>query len=187
MSVESSRRLRRRIYTRRGDSGETALVTGPRVLKDHHRIQAVGEIDELSSVIGMARVEPLPPARDALLRRVQVDLMRLAAELANGNPTRLESRCMLPEDIEWLEQEIDRLEFGLIPLQQFVLPGGCRSAATLHWARTVCRRAERSVVTVMRKEPPVSPSLLIYLNRLADLLFVLARCENNDHGTEEFP
>lgn len=182
----STRPTRKSIYTRRGDTGETSLFAGPRVFKDQIRIKTVGDIDELSSAIGLARAEGVGGNHDALLRRIQIELMQLGAELVSIDPIRFGTRGIGSEHITALENEIDRIEFALMPLQRFVLPGGCKSAAALHMARCICRRAERGLVTLIRKEPQVSRSMLEYLNRLSDLLFVLARFENKLHGTEEY-
>jgi len=169
-----------RIYTREGDSGETGLSGGGRVPKDTARVEACGTIDELNAALGLARAEPLPENLDRVLKRLQHELFRLGAELASvgGSP-----RSTGAEQIRALETEIDRQEQSLEALNQFILPGGTRAAAALHLARTVCRRAERRLVTATRSTPEeVSPSLMAYLNRLGDLLFVLARAANAEAG-----
>lgn len=169
-----------RIYTRGGDGGETGLGDGSRVPKDHPRVIAYGEVDELNSVIGLARAAGAPEPE--LLRRVQNDLFDVGADLCvppgDGDLTKSALR-IAPGHGERLEREIDRLNERLEPLRSFVLPGGSPGAAWLHLARTVCRRAERSVVTLMGSEA-VGPAVLVYLNRLSDLLFVLARVANDD-------
>jgi cob(I)alamin adenosyltransferase len=169
-----------RIYTKTGDQGETALGDGSRVAKDHARVAAYGEVDELNAVLGVlvAHVEE-PPAAD-LLRTIQNDLFDVGADLCvppmpgEGDGARLRVQ---PTQAERLERAIDERNARLDPLTSFVLPGGTPSAAWCHLARTVCRRAERAVVTLMRTEA-VNSNVLVYLNRLSDLLFVLARTLN---------
>jgi cob(I)alamin adenosyltransferase len=172
-----------RIYTRSGDQGDTGLGDGTRVPKDHPRVVAYGAVDELNAVLGLLLASaPDQPEAD-LLRSVQNDLFDVGADLcvpqaADEAPgARLRVR---PEQATRLEQAIDRLNEPLKPLTSFVLPGGGPAAAWCHFARTVCRRAERDVVTLQRTEP-VNPAVLVYLNRLSDLLFVLARAYNS-HG-----
>jgi len=176
-----------RIYTKSGDAGETALGNGTRVPKDHPRVVAYGSVDELNAVLGLL-VQHLPgdsPHR-TLLSGIQNDLFDVGADLclppaadeAAGQALRVQ-----PEQAQRLEQAIDRLIEGLQPLRSFILPGGSAAAAWCHLARTVCRRAERDVVTLARQES-VNPQVVIYLNRLSDLLFVLARvC--NDGGASD--
>jgi cob(I)alamin adenosyltransferase len=172
-----------RIYTRTGDLGETALWAGPRVGKDMPRIEVCGTIDELNAVIGLARAEPLSAEIDRVLKRVQNELFAIGAELATPDPVAKGVRWIRPEEVKGLEADIDRCEEGLPPLGQFILPAGSRAAAVLHLARTVCRRAERRLVTLLRRsEEPISVVLMAYLNRLSDLLFVLARSENARAG-----
>ena len=176
-----------RIYTRTGDQGETNLIDGVRVRKDSARIAACGTVDELNAALGVVRAEGLPPADDAILATVQHQLFALGAELAkpDGSNTVLAQRITSPQ-IRWLEQVIDRQQAGLPPLSEFIIPGGTRGAAALHWARCVCRRAERLVVqlaaaTNLAAEP------IQYLNRLSDLLFVLARAANRAAGQPDVP
>jgi cob(I)alamin adenosyltransferase len=173
-----------RIYTRTGDQGGTSLGDGSRVSKDDPRVAAYGTVDELNSVLGLLlTVEP--PEAD-LLRRIQNDLFDLGADLCCPQTETEQEGDRLrvtPEQVVRLEQAIDRLNAPMQPLTSFVLPGGTPSAAWCHFARTVCRRAEREVVALMRKEK-INPQVLIYLNRLSDLLFVLARvC--NDQGRSD--
>jgi cob(I)alamin adenosyltransferase len=168
-----------RIYTKAGDGGETRLGDGARVLKCSPRVSAYGDVDELNAVLGFAAGSDGP--HQALIRSIQNDLFDLGADLcvppsAPGPGSVLR---VTPEQPVRLEREIDRLNELLQPLRSFVLPGGSPLAAGLHLARTVCRRAERSVVALMQTEP-VNPSVLVYLNRLSDLLFVLARIANDD-------
>jgi cob(I)alamin adenosyltransferase len=172
-----------KIYTRTGDLGETGLFAGPRVGKDMPRIEVCGTIDELNAVLGTVRAEPLRAEVDTLLDRVQNELFAVGAELATPDPAAQGVRWIGPEQVKALEADIDRHEQALAPLGQFILPGGTRVAAMLHLARTVCRRAERRLVTLIRRsEDPISLVLMAYLNRLSDLLFVLARDENAQAG-----
>ena len=171
-----------RIYTKSGDQGDTGLGDGTRVPKDHARVAAYGEVDELNAVLGLV-VANCPTSPDApFLRSIQNDLFDVGADLCvppaeNEEPGK--SLRITASQAERLEKAIDRLNEKLEPLRSFVLPGGTPAAAWLHLARTVCRRAERAVVTLMRTEP-VNSQVLIYLNRLSDYLFVLARVANDD-------
>jgi cob(I)alamin adenosyltransferase len=173
-----------RIYTKTGDQGETSLGDGSRVVKDHPRVAAYGDVDELNAVLGLLRTA-LPPGPDgevdALVGDIQNDLFDVGADLCV--PASPEARLRVSvEQVTRLEQTIDRLNAGLAPLTSFVLPGGNPPAAWCHLARTVCRRAERAVATLQRTEP-LNPQILIYLNRLSDLLFVLARvCNRHGHA-----
>lgn len=171
-----------RIYTRTGDSGDTALGDGKRVPKDDPRVTAYGSVDELNAVLGLlvAHAQQAPEADP--LRGIQNDLFDVGADLCVPPPPdeapgrRLRVR---PEQSARLEAAIDRLNARLQPLHSFVLPGGQPFAAWCHLARTVCRRAERDVVTLARNET-VNPQVIVYLNRLSDLLFVLARVSNRN-------
>ncbi len=169
-----------KIYTRRGDDGQTHLCAGPRVAKDDPHVEACGAVDELNAMLGLARAESLAPDMDELLHRVQHELFSVGADLAM--PGQIASTASLLGDrhVEQLEREIDLFDAQLPPLSEFILPGGCRAAALLHCARTVCRRAERRVVSlIMAQNPPGTVAPVIrYLNRLADLLFVLPRVVN---------
>ncbi len=161
------------IYSRTGDRGETALPGGIRVAKDAAMLEAVGTIDELNPLLGLVLAEPLPEDVDRLLKRLQGELFAMSADLtATDGPARIG-----PENIALIEEAIDRYEEQIEPLAKFILPGGTRSAATLHVARTVCRRAERRLVALGRDD-----DLLAYTNRLGDLLFVLARAANAAAG-----
>lgn len=169
-----------RIYTKSGDGGETGLGDGTRVPKDHPRVAAYGEVDELNAVLGLVAAYCPEAPEAALLRTIQNDLFDVGADLcvpplANEEPGK--SLRVTAAQAERLEKAIDRLNENLAPLRSFVLPGGTPAAAWLHLARTVCRRAERAVVTLMRTEP-VNPQVVIYLNRLSDFLFVLSRVAN---------
>jgi cob(I)alamin adenosyltransferase len=172
-----------RITTKTGDRGTTALGDGRRLRKDHPRIEATGEVDELNAVLGLA-IAADPQSPDApLLRGVQNDLFDLGADLTMpppkaGGKQRARTALRLTEaHVAPLERAIEQVNAGLTPLKSFVLPGGSPAAAWLHLARTVCRRAERRLVTVARRES-LNPQAIIYLNRLSDLLFVLARRAN---------
>jgi cob(I)alamin adenosyltransferase len=172
-----------RIYTRTGDKGDTALGDGTRVPKDHPRVAAYGGVDELNAVLGLLLAQSaVSPDLAALIRDVQNDLFDVGADLCVPLPAEAEADKRLrvrPEQATRLEQAIDRYNDGLAPLTSFVLPGGAPVAAWCHLARTVCRRAERDVVTLSRSDP-LNPQIVIYLNRLSDLLFVLARvCNGN--------
>jgi cob(I)alamin adenosyltransferase len=168
-----------KIYTRTGDDGTTGLADGSRAPKDHARLEAIGAIDELNSTVGLLLTEEMPDSLRASLTSIQHDLFDMGGELSiPGHPIIDEGH------IERLERELDALNSGLPPLRDFVLPGGVRAAAAAHLARTVCRRAERRLVTLNRAEPVAAP-LLRYLNRLSDLLFVAARALNRDAGQSD--
>jgi len=175
-----------KIYTKTGDAGDTSLAGGTRVPKDHLRVIAYGEVDEANAAIGVARAAAPEGPADALLAEIQRDLFAIGGALATPEPAalRAEQRTKLavgPERVRALEQAIDEAERGLTPLRHFVLPAGSPGAAALHLARTVCRRAERAAVRLSH-EQPVAPEILVYLNRLSDLLFVLARQANARAG-----
>ena len=175
-----------RIYTKTGDAGETSLLGGVRVPKHHRRVQAYGAIDELNAAIGMARAAEPPGAVDAVLERVQHELFDLGAELAVDPtaPAAAHVSAARADQVERLEREIDAAEAGLVPLRQFILPGGTPAAAALHFARTVARRAEREIVRLAGEEA-LNPELLRYVNRVSDLLFVLARAANQAAGVPD--
>ncbi|MFD2251570.1 cob(I)yrinic acid a,c-diamide adenosyltransferase [Pseudochelatococcus lubricantis] len=172
-----------RIYTRTGDDGTTGLTGGERRRKDDLRIEAVGAVDEANAVLGLARLHAAGDI-DAALARVQNDLFDLGADLSTpggAEPQPFEALRVVEAQVERLEREIDAFNAALAPLRSFVLPGGSPAAAALHVARTVCRRAERVAVALAAREPgQVSPVALRYLNRLSDLLFVLARAANDN-------
>ena len=174
-----------KIYTRTGDTGETSLFSGDRARKDDPRVDAYGEIDELNAWLGLARASPLDPALAAELVALQRDLFALGAQLADPADKlapRVTKAVIADDDVTRLEALIDRLEEGLPPLRRFILAGGTPTGAALHVARTVCRRAERRMVAL---DPPIDPVLLRYVNRLSDLLFVLARSANQRGGVPE--
>jgi cob(I)alamin adenosyltransferase len=165
-----------KIYTRTGDGGTTGLASGSRVAKDAPRIEVIGAVDELNSALGALLAETLPDAVRACLDDVQHDLFDLGGELSvPGHP------IMTKSHVERLERELDRFNAGLPPLKDFILPGGARAAALAHVARAVCRRAERRLITLARKQK-IAPPLRSYLNRLSDLLFVIARVLNRAAG-----
>ncbi len=173
-----------KIYTKTGDDGSTGLFGGPRVSKDDPRIEAYGTVDELNAVLGMVRVEPLPIEIDALLSQVQNELFDIGAELATPDPVDLGLTMLGDAQVAVLEAAIDWHETSLPVLRQFIIPGGSRGAAALHLARTVCRRAERRVITLAALPGQnISEWVVIYLNRLSDLLFVLARVVNHQAGS----
>lgn len=174
-----------KIYTRSGDSGTTGLGTGTRVGKDDVRVEAYGEVDEANSATGLAVIEAQGrPEFAAVLVRVQNDLFDVGADLCTPIKADEDPAMVLriqPHQTERLEHEIDRFNEPLAPLRSFVLPGGTRLSAALHLARTVTRRAERRTVTLLEQQPEqTSPEAVKYLNRLSDLLFVLARAANTN-------
>ncbi len=173
-----------KIYTRGGDKGETSLGDGRRVAKHDLRVEAYGTVDEANAVIGLVRVEILrtPDSRDTLdpaLNRIQNDLFDLGADLCTPEDGRRAEGALriISAQVDWLENEIDRINSALDPLYSFILPGGTPVAAHLHLARTVTRRAER-LITALAAESPVNPEAVKYLNRLSDLLFVMSRAAN---------
>ena len=171
-----------RIYTKSGDQGETGLGDGSRVAKDHPRVAAYGTVDELNAILGLLLSQSPPPAESELLRSIQNDLFDVGADLCVPQTDDEKAGARLrvrAEQAQRLEQAIDRLNANLAPLTSFILPGGQSSASWCHLARTVCRRAEREVVTLSHGET-INPQVVIYLNRLSDLLFVLARVYNNN-------
>jgi cob(I)alamin adenosyltransferase len=174
-----------KIYTKTGDKGETGLLGGERVPKDALRIEAYGVVDELNSVLGVVRALRPKKKIDDVLKKIQHHLFILGADLATPNEKK---RSSLPRienaDCDSLERTIDTIELSLRPLKAFILPGGTLVASQLHFARTVCRRAERSIVRLSRVEY-IGHDVIVYLNRLSDLLFVLARYANHADGKKE--
>ena len=174
-----------KIYTRTGDTGETSLFSGDRARKNDPRVDAYGEVDELNAWLGLARASSLDATVSAEIVSIQRDLFAVGAQLADPGDKlapRVTKAVIGDDHILRLEQLIDRLEDELPPLRRFILAGGTPAGAALHVARTVCRRAERRIVGL---DPPVDPVLLRYLNRLSDLLFVLARLVNHRSGAPE--
>ena len=177
-----------KIYTKTGDDGRTGLFGGGRVEKDHARVEAYGDVDELNAVIGAARAVEMMPRVDEILAPVQRDLFAIGALLATPHPEKhreqLEKAHLSDKRIAQLEQAIDDGEEELEPLKAFIMPGGTPKASALHVARTVCRRAERSIIRLQRTDE-VPQIVIVYLNRLSDLLFVLARVANRRAGAGE--
>ena len=171
--------MRSRLYTGTGDAGTTALADGSRIDKDSPRIETIGTVDELNALLGLVAAQPAAEDEHALLVRLQNALFSLGAELADPAAARLSG-----DDAKRLEQEIDRLDAMLPPLTHFVLPGGSGAGAICHLARTVCRRAERALFRLARHED-VNPASVVYLNRLSDLLFALARLLVRHDGAED--
>lgn len=176
-----------KIYTKTGDDGTTGLFGGGRTKKASSRVEAYGTVDELNATLGVARATKLDPFCDGVLAQAQVDLFTLGAELAcvPGKEDKLGMELIGPDDVTRLEHAIDEAETALEPLKNFVLPGGSPQAAALHLARTVCRRAERGVLAI--DDTPARSDVVHYLNRLSDLLFVLARHANVKAGVADVP
>jgi cob(I)alamin adenosyltransferase len=177
-----------KIYTKTGDDGITGLLGNRRVPKDDIRIEAYGTVDELNAVLGLARAQGLDSASDKLVSQLQDELFAVGSALADPDPKGRYHNAIRPEHAVRLEGIIDALELELKPLTSFILPGGSLAAAELHLARTVCRRAERLVVRLARQPGgDVPTALIVYLNRLSDLLFVMARVENHRAGVSDIP
>jgi cob(I)alamin adenosyltransferase len=177
-----------KIYTRTGDEGDTALFGGGRVDKDHPRVEAYGDVDELNASLGLARSIEMMPRIDEVLVPVQRDLFAIGALLATPDHEKMKEQLLKArideQRIEELERSIDACEQELEPLRSFIIPGGTPKAAALHVARTVCRRAERRVVSLAH-DVELPALVIIYLNRLSDLLFMLARVANRRAGAGE--
>jgi cob(I)alamin adenosyltransferase len=175
-----------KIYTKTGDDGLTGLLGPGRVPKHDLRIAAYGTVDELNAVLGVVRCLGLDAATDQLAARLQDELFVVGSALADPLPDGKFHNAITAAHVEYLEHTIDRLEAELEPLREFILPGGTPAAAYLHLARTVCRRAERLVVELaLEKREAVARPVLVYLNRLSDLLFVLARAVNRNAGVPD--
>jgi cob(I)alamin adenosyltransferase len=174
------------IYTKSGDLGETGLFGGGRVGKDDPRVDAYGEVDELNAAIGVARSAGLEPDLDALAQAIQEQLFAVGSVLATPRGSKAES--VIPRvESHWvaeMESAIDRFDGEIPPLRNFILPGGTAAAASLHQARTTCRRAERKVVPLSRAGA-VEAEAVVYLNRLSDLLFTMARVSNHRAGVKD--
>ena len=174
-----------KIYTRTGDQGETGLFRGPRVPKHDTRVDAYGQVDELNAVIGMLLPDIRDPQIADLLTSIQHELFEVGADLATPPQEPEEASLRIPASmVDRLEKAIDHFDERLPELTHFILPGGGRGGSRLHFARTVCRRAERAA-TRLHAEQPMNLEVLRYLNRLSDLLFVLARAENQHTGSPE--
>ncbi len=176
-----------KIYTKGGDTGETSLLGGTRVAKCHERVEAYGNLDELNSFLGVVRDHDIAPHYREILVGIQENLFVAEAHVARDPRTASRELPSLAEDaILLLEKEIDAMNEELPPLVHFILPGGHPVVSSCHVARTVCRRAERSLVSLNRSSP-VDPVIIRYLNRLSDYLFVLARKTGKDAGATETP
>jgi cob(I)alamin adenosyltransferase len=176
-----------KLYTKTGDDGTTGLFGGARVPKASARVEAYGTVDETNAAVGLARALGVDPGIDAALARLQADLFAIGAELAclPGREEKLNIALVGEKDVERIERAIDEADAACPPLTSFVLPGGSPAAATLHLARTVCRRAERAVLALEDAAP--RRELVVYLNRLSDLLFALARHANVAAGIADVP
>ena len=176
-----------KIYTKGGDTGETGLFGGRRVPKDELRIRAYGGLDELNAALGVTLAdESLPADLRSSLTRIQGELFQLGSELATPLDRNPPASLLEDPEVERLEKEIDAMEATLSPLKTFILPGGAKPAALLHFARTACRRAERDIVSLNRSQP-LRKAVLRYINRLSDHLFVCARSANHQLGSPETP
>lgn len=175
-----------KIYTRTGDAGETGLLGGGRVAKDHPRIRVFGDLDELNALLGMARAHQLPLQIDELVERIQHELFTVGAEMATADPENVPDERTSDEHICRLEADIDSLESQVDELTCFILPAGPLATTVFHLARCVCRRCERELVALAQQEP-VRPQVLRYVNRLSDLLFVAARATAKAQGAGETP
>jgi len=181
-----------KVYTRGGDRGQTSLVGGDRVSKASPRIDCYGTVDELNAALGLVRtaLDGSPAGAELLpiVARIQNELFDLGAELATADPVRRQnSPRVAASEVAALETDIDRLNDDLAPLKSFILPGGGWASSYFHLARTICRRAERWVVGLARQEPTLSEQVGVYLNRLSDCLFVLARAANARAGVADVP
>lgn len=177
-----------KIYTRTGDEGMTGMLGPRRVFKDNARIDAYGTVDELNASLGVVRAEGLDAELDGYLKIVQEDLFVLGSALADPDPKGPFFHAISTTHVSRLERAIDNMQNELKPLTTFILPGGSRAASHSHLARTICRRAERDVVSLSHVEhEPVDPVAIIYLNRLSDFLFVLARLVNHRAGIADVP
>lgn len=175
-----------KIYTKTGDAGETGLFGGGRVPKDDERVDAYGEVDELNATLGLARSLSMPADLDGLLQQLQDQLFTVGAVLATPQGTKAAAHIphIKPEWVEAMEKAIDGFETELPTMTHFILPGGSQASSALHLSRTVCRRAERRVVPLLR-EGKVSQDVGVFLNRLSDLLFVMARVANHRVGVPD--
>ena len=177
-----------KIYTKTGDSGDTSLFGGTRVRKTDPRVVAYGDVDELQACLGMARAATLPADLDEMCVALQRDLFALGARLADPAhkiAKRVQKIVIDERSVAQLENWIDRLDTEIPPLRHFILSDGCPAGAALHFARTVCRRAERAILLL--GADAVEPIVIVYVNRLSDLLFTMARAANHRAGTAETP
>jgi cob(I)alamin adenosyltransferase len=173
-----------RIYTKKGDRGETGLLGGGRVSKASARIEAYGTVDELNAALGVVLSQLDDADIETIIERIQDELHIICADLAALDPADKKVPHIQAEHVKGLEELCDKLDEKLPPLEKFILPGGSVGGALLHWARTVCRRAERRVVKLAEQEE-INPEVIRYLNRLSDLLFLLARWVNQQAGSPE--
>lgn len=173
-----------KIYTKQGDGGKTSLLGGEKVWKDNQRIKAYGTVDELNAILGIVIAESKSEELKGDLRSIQAELFTIGADLATPNNKSVKIVRADEKFSRRIETLIDRYDEKLPELKNFILPGGSKASAYLHLARTVCRRAEREVVSLI-KEVEINPEIQVYLNRLSDLLFVLARYENYMTGIED--
>ena len=175
-----------KIYTKTGDTGQSALLGGERRAKSDARFVAMGTVDELNAALGVVVSSGAPTELEMPLRQIQHQLFELGMELATAQAPGSALAAISPATVEGLERQIDAYEATLTPLREFILPGGCGAAAGLHLARAICRRGERVLVSLARDEP-LRDVLLAYMNRLGDLLFVMARVANRASGQPEIP
>jgi len=176
-----------KIYTRKGDQGTTSLIGGARVPKDHIRIEAYGTVDELNSWLGLIRdLADMPDVSDLMIR-IQNDLFTIGSHLAAEPGSKMKLPEINKSDIEALESEIDKMEAQLPEMRNFVLPGGHVLVSNCHIARCVCRRSERRIVSMVQNEILVDSLIIMYLNRLSDLLFVLSRYLSKSTNSTEIP
>lgn len=173
-----------KIYTKTGDQGQTGLFGGPRVSKNHPRVVAYGDVDEVVSLLGLIRAHTDRSEWLELLGEIQLELFLLSSELATPEDKKHKGERIEEEDVLRLEGEIDRCDASIPPLRSFILPGGSPMSAWLQYARSVCRRAERSVV-LLAEQHEVRPVVLHYLNRLSDVLFALGRYATHIDGVDE--
>ena len=166
-----------KIYTRTGDDGSTGMADGRRIAKDDLLVHVIGEVDELNSQLAVVACHS-PPGFSAAIRAIQDELFNVGAELTTGKTV------IRQKNVDWLEQSLDQLNLSLMPLQEFILPGGGLAASHCHVARSVCRRAERTLVS-LHKEKALNGCLMAYVNRLSDYLFVLARAISKQQGIDE--
>ncbi len=173
-----------KIYTKTGDKGETSLFGGQRVWKDDLRIESYGTVDELNSLIGLALTETVYEEIQEVLKRIQNKLFTVGADLATPEDKKIHIKRVDQSFIDESEKDIDYFSSKVPELREFVLPGGTKAAALLHVCRTVCRRAERNIIA-LNKSVAINDNILVYLNRLSDLFFVLARFDNYVNGTPD--
>ena len=174
-----------KIYTKGGDKGKTSLFGGKRVAKNYIRLEAYGTIDELNSLLGVVLSHKVHNITTEILLNIQNNLFVIGAELATPPEVKSSAiKIISSAEIKNIEKTIDEIELKLQPLTSFILPGGSKSASALHFARTVCRRAERRIIELDFSEP-INSNIIVYINRLSDLLFVIARFENHTSSTPE--